>query len=121
MSTDQNSCSNLPSLRRAKGISLEAIQNSTRISLHFLKAIEEEDFKNLPGGVYNTSYLRQYARASGCDEVALLSRYRDQMQLTQPPEPVPSRHGISRWFSDYGPLRNLFENLADRYWHRNPA
>jgi hypothetical protein len=61
--------------RTAKGISLWAIESSTRIAVHFLEVIEAEDFRELPGGVYTTSYLRQYARASGLDEAALLRRY----------------------------------------------
>jgi len=30
-----------------------------------LKAIEAGDFKKLPGGIYNTSYIRQYAQSYG--------------------------------------------------------
>jgi cytoskeletal protein RodZ len=120
MPTDQTTCSDLASLRRAKAIPLEDIQRSTRIARHFLEAIEAEDFKNLPGGVYNVSYLRQYARASGCDEAALLNRYREQMEPKQTLEPAP-RHPLSRWFREYEPLRNLFGHLAERHAHRDHA
>lgn len=121
MSTDQTPGLHLANLRRAKGITLEDIQRSTRIGLHFLEAIETERFEDLPGGVYNVSYLRQYARVSGCDESALLTRYRDQMEPKLAAEPAPPRNPISRWLRDYEPLRNFFEHLAERNAHRDHA
>ncbi|MGH9667045.1 MAG: helix-turn-helix domain-containing protein, partial [Bryobacteraceae bacterium] len=55
--------------------SLEQIAESTKISIRFLRAIEDEDFEKLPGGIFNTSYLRQYAAAIGFDESDLLAQY----------------------------------------------
>jgi cytoskeleton protein RodZ len=66
----------LPSLRQHKGISLREIADSTKISIRFLQAIEEGDFDQLPGGIYNTSYIRQYAREIGYEEAKLLAYYR---------------------------------------------
>jgi len=66
----------LPSLRSHRGISLRDIADSTKISMRFLLAIEEGDFKQLPGGIYTTSYLRQYAREIGVEESRLLEYYR---------------------------------------------
>jgi cytoskeletal protein RodZ len=40
-----------------------------------LKAIECGEFKKLPGGIYNTSYIRQYAKAIDFDESELLAFY----------------------------------------------
>jgi hypothetical protein len=58
-------CLNLKAYRERSGIALEGVAIVTRIGLHFLRAIEAEEFAKLPGGVYNTSYIRQYARAVG--------------------------------------------------------
>ncbi len=69
---------NLPALRQSRGISLRDIADTTKISMRFLLAIEEEDFKQLPGGIYNTSYLRQYARAIDYEESTLLAYYKEQ-------------------------------------------
>lgn len=63
--------------RRQKGISLEAIAASTKLSVRQLEAIETGDFNRLPGGIYNTNYIRQYARAIEFDESDLLAFYRD--------------------------------------------
>jgi cytoskeletal protein RodZ len=66
----------LPALRQHKGKSLREIADSTKISIRFLQAIEQGDFEQLPGGIYTTSYLRQYAREIGFEESQLLAYYR---------------------------------------------
>ena len=66
----------LASMRKRKGISLEEISNNTKLKVTTLRAIEEGNFDSLPGGVYNISYLRQYARAIGADESTLVQVYR---------------------------------------------
>jgi cytoskeletal protein RodZ len=68
----------LASIRRNRGVSLEQIAESTKLSVRFLEAIEHGDFRKLPGGIYNTNYIRQYARAIDYDEAALLAFYRRQ-------------------------------------------
>ena len=37
------------------------------------------EFRKLPGGIYNTSYIRQYARAIDYDESAILAVYNREM------------------------------------------
>jgi hypothetical protein len=71
----------LPAVRRTKGISLRQIADSTKISMRFLLAIEDEDFEQLPGGIYNVSYLRQYARAIDYEESELLAHYNSIMAV----------------------------------------
>jgi cytoskeletal protein RodZ len=66
---------NLPALRRQKGISLDSISTATRIGKRYLEAIERGDFTVLPGGIYDLSYIRQYARAIDFDEEELLECY----------------------------------------------
>ena len=67
---------NLPVVRQKKGIALRAISESTKISMRFLEAIESEEFEKLPGGVFTTSYIKQYASAIGMPSEELLSYYR---------------------------------------------
>ncbi len=62
--------------RQQKGISLETIAASTKLSVRLLEAIEAGEFGRLPGGIYNTNYIRQYARAIDFDEANLLAFYR---------------------------------------------
>jgi cytoskeletal protein RodZ len=65
--------------RQKAGISLEHVAAKTKISMRFLRAIEAEDFTQLPGGIFNTNYLRQYAETIGMDEQELLERYGKKM------------------------------------------
>ncbi len=65
----------LAAIRQSKGVTLDHIIETTKISKRFLQAIEEYDFDKLPGGVFNTSYIRQYARAVDIDECELLETY----------------------------------------------
>jgi hypothetical protein len=53
----------LVSMRRSRGVTLEQIADSTKISMRYLRAIEDGNLGKLPGGVYTSSYLRQYAEA----------------------------------------------------------
>jgi cytoskeletal protein RodZ len=69
----------LTTIRRNRGISLEQIANTTKISVRALEAIEQGDFRKLPGGIYNTNYIKQYARAIDYDESALLAFYHREM------------------------------------------
>ncbi|HVN06407.1 MAG TPA: helix-turn-helix domain-containing protein [Bryobacteraceae bacterium] len=79
MQEEDGSILGLATIRRNRGISLEQIAESTKINIRSLKAIEGGDFKKLPGGIYNTSYIRQYAKAIDFDESELLNFYRVQM------------------------------------------
>ena len=69
----------LANIRKNRGISLEQIAATTKISVRSLEAIERGDFRKLPGGIYNTSYIRQYARAIDYDESNLLAFYSRSM------------------------------------------
>ncbi len=98
---------NLTRFRTKAGISLEDIANGTKISLRFLRAIEEEEFDKLPGGIFSTSYLRQYADAIGYDASELLAFYNQKMN--PPLEPSVSQRD-----------ENQTRSLVDR-WLRMPA
>jgi len=70
----------LATIRRNRGISLQQIAESTKISIRSLEAIEQGDFRKLPGGIYNTSYIKQYARAIDYDEAEILAAYHLEMR-----------------------------------------
>lgn len=95
---DEQSVLGLATIRRNRGISLQQIAESTKISVRCLEAIERGDFRKLPGGIYNTSYIRQYARAIDYDESAILAVYHREMP------PVESRPATAkRTFGDFRP------------------
>ncbi|MBZ5581877.1 MAG: helix-turn-helix domain-containing protein [Acidobacteriia bacterium] len=72
---EDNSLLALSTIRKNRGISLQQIADSTKISIRSLEAIERGEFQKLPGGIYSTSYIRQYARAIDYDESAILAAY----------------------------------------------
>jgi len=61
--------------REARGIALREISEQTRISMRYLEAIEADDYKHLPGGIFNRSFIRAYAKFIGFDEHAALEDY----------------------------------------------
>jgi len=99
--TDENSVNSvlgLATIRRNRGVSLEQIAESTKISIRSLEAIERGEFRKLPGGIYNTSYIRQYARAIDYDESEILAVYYREM-TPQDKRPTPAK----RTFSGFRP------------------
>ena len=87
---DENSVLGLATIRRNRGITLQQIAESTKISIRSLEAIERGDFRKLPGGIYNTSYIKQYARAIDYDETAILAFYHREMEIA-PVDQEPGR------------------------------
>ena len=65
------------SARESKGIKLEQIAQETRISARFLRAIEEEDFQVLPGGIFNRGFIRTLAKHIGLDPEAAVAEYKE--------------------------------------------
>src|SRR5947207_716649 len=61
--------------REARGIALREISEQTRISIRYLEAIETDDYKRLPGGIFNRSFIRAYAKFVGVDEHGALEDY----------------------------------------------
>jgi cytoskeletal protein RodZ len=73
----------LAEIRLRSGRSLEEIADTTKISIRFLRAIEAEDFGQLPGGIFSRSYLRQYAEQVGIEASRLLETYRVRMDAEE--------------------------------------
>ena len=61
--------------REMRGVSLEEISAATRISTRFLEALENEEWDQLPGGVFNRGFVRAVARFLGLDEEDLVAEY----------------------------------------------
>jgi len=69
--------------RELRGISLDAISTTTKISTRMLRAIEDEHFDQLPGGVFNKGFVRAYARQVGLDEEEVVNDYLAALRETQ--------------------------------------
>lgn len=65
-------------LRRAReerGISISEVAEQTRISPLYLEAIDQDNYKSLPGGIFNKGFVRSYAKYVGIDEQEALQDY----------------------------------------------
>ena len=92
---------NLRREREMRGVTLEEISASTKISVRFLKALEDEDLGRVPGGIFTRSFVRAYAKYLGLDEDHVMAEY----HLLVPPtgdndisriaktRPMPQREG----------------------------
>jgi len=61
--------------RELRGVTLEEISAATRIATRFLKAIENEEWDQLPGGVFNRGFVRAVSRYLGLDEENTVAEY----------------------------------------------
>src|ERR1044071_3319186 len=66
--------------REDRGIPLREISDQTRISMHYREAIESNDYKRLPGGIFNRSFVKAYARYIGYDEKEAIEGYTRYMR-----------------------------------------
>ncbi len=96
---------NLRRERELRGITLVELSNATRINRKYLVALEDDQFHQLPGGVFNRGFVRaiasymkldehhwigEYARAAG-EEPEVLARY------SPPRPPAPSSTSRRVW------------------------
>ena len=96
--------------RERKGVTLEDISLTTKIGTRMLRALEEEHFDQLPGGIFNKGFIRAYARCLGMDEEQAIADYlvatgaapsakkseNDQAPILEPPsrEENPATAGL---------------------------
>jgi cytoskeletal protein RodZ len=78
----------LKETREQKQISLDDLQQTTKIQKRYLIAIEEGRFDTLPGIFYARAFVKTYAEAVGLDPEPLFDQYRDEL-------PNPQREAVS--------------------------
>lgn len=61
--------------REERGISITEVAEATRISPHYLQAIEVDDYRTLPGGIFNKGFIKSFAKYVGVDEASALADY----------------------------------------------
>jgi cytoskeletal protein RodZ len=93
----------LQDARENKGLTLEEVQEETRINAIYLEALENGEYATLPSPVHVRGFLRNYARFLDLDPKPLLERYKQSQSYQQAPvannrngdidldSPLPSR------------------------------
>lgn len=66
----------LKEARKAKGYTLEDLQEITKIQKRYLLGIENEEFKTMPGAFYVRAFIKQYAEAVDLNADELLALYK---------------------------------------------
>jgi cytoskeleton protein RodZ len=61
--------------REKRKVTLEQISVSTKIGTRMLRALEENQFNQLPGGIFNKGFVRAYSRVLGLDEEQTVADY----------------------------------------------
>ncbi|ANU28006.1 helix-turn-helix domain-containing protein [Planococcus versutus] len=74
----------LKEARIAKKISLEDLQDVTKIQKRYLAGIEEGEYSTMPGAFYVRAFIKQYAAAVDLDGEALLQQYPIEMPVKEP-------------------------------------
>jgi cytoskeleton protein RodZ len=91
------------SLREARvrrGIELNQVEQTTKVRVRYLRAMEEDRWELLPGPAYARGFLRTYARFLELDEEVLVQEYRrrhERVEEVRPPaEPLLRKGGVGR-------------------------
>lgn len=61
--------------RESRGISISEVAEQTRISALYLESIENNDYRGLPGGIFNKGFVKSYAKYVGIDDQEALQDY----------------------------------------------
>ncbi len=104
--------------RETRGIALRDISEQTRISMRYLEAIEVDDYRRLPGGIFNRSFIRAYAKFIGYDEDQAIDEYaRTLRERGEPDEESSTKPYKSLVYTEDGahnrsPVMNLLLALV---------
>jgi cytoskeletal protein RodZ len=95
--------------RELREISLREVSDTTKISLRYLEALEQNRFSSLPAPVFARGFLREYARYVGIDPDEAVNYYDTAQQEQKPTDddrPRPRRlHSSTQWL--YGLVLTL--------------
>src|SRR5438105_4365055 len=73
--------------REERGIPISEVAEQTRISSLYLQSIENDDYKILPGGIFNKGFIKSYAKYVGIDEQEALMDYSRLLAAAETAEP----------------------------------
>jgi len=81
--------------RELRGVALQEIAATTKISARFLQALEQDRLEVLPGGLFPRAFVRQYAEHVGLDADRVVAEFvalqEGERKDAPPPPPSPRR------------------------------
>lgn len=69
----------LKEAREEKGLSLDDLQDMTKIQKRYLRGIEEGNYDIIPGKFYVRAFIRQYVESVGLDPEQIFEEYRSEI------------------------------------------
>ncbi|QJW47439.1 helix-turn-helix domain-containing protein [bacterium BFN5] len=75
--------------REKKGLSIKDVEAATSIRALYINAIEESNYKIVPGEVYLKGFIRNYANFLGLSGPNMVDLYRQQQQPAVSAAPLP--------------------------------
>jgi cytoskeletal protein RodZ len=70
--------------REGRGISLDQLCATTKVNARHFQALEQGDYKALPGGVFRRGIVRAYLSALGLEEQTWMSRFQQSYESQAP-------------------------------------
>jgi cytoskeleton protein RodZ len=86
---DQSVGSKLREARTRRKLSLEKVEEATKIRGRYLQAIENDEWDQLPGDTYARAFIRTYGRFLGLDGERLAEEQRQARGAARPGERLP--------------------------------
>ena len=87
----------LRNARERRGLSLRQISTATKISMQTLEALERNDIRRLPGGIFGRGVVRSYALEVGLDPESTIDDFMGQF----PNESVTAGHPTTSQVEDH--------------------
>jgi cytoskeletal protein RodZ len=91
----------LRAAREARGVDLARVERDTKIRARYLSALENGEYRELPGAVYTKGFLRNYGAYLNLDSDYLIDLYRlessaalvERPSVQPPPRPITKARG----------------------------
>ena len=74
----------LKQARESRGLSLQQVAGSTKISVSVLEALERGDFPRLPGGIFSRAFVRSYAVEVGANADEVVAKFVSELEAAAP-------------------------------------
>lgn len=74
----------LKQARESRGLSLQQVAGSTKISVSVLEALERGDFPRLPGGIFSRAFVRSYAVEVGANADEVVAKFVSELEAATP-------------------------------------
>lgn len=74
--------------RLEQGITLDELEEQTKIRKRYLEAIEDGNYNVLPGKFYVRAFIKSYAEAVGLDPTEVMMHYKNAIPNPEPEQPL---------------------------------